>query len=131
VLKGADELVRFVQAKNDDKLVHVSEAILRVRKLLGPDVLRACEAAAHLLSEELKKHQITAKILQGEVPIGISEWLEHRVVIVELSDLWLIVDLSAAQLTQFNDAEFVVLVTSPTAAELRKALAAYYSWWNA
>ncbi len=126
-----EDLIAFARSSEDDHIKAITEAILQVRRALGPDIDGACEVASQLLADALRARSFLPVILEGEIPLGPNHWLEHRVVVLELSTFWIVADLAAAQVPRLSDVSFLIVVTAPNPVALRTALATYYAWWSA
>lgn len=95
-----------------------------------PDLTgESCIAASSAVTECLRELRLVAVVLEGELAITPKSWLQHRIVIVETEDRWLLVDLAVRQVPWLADKDLMILVMPSSRDILYNALETHYRWW--
>jgi hypothetical protein len=89
----------------------------------------SCVVVSSVVSQALRARGYPAIVVEGDLDIGAQSWLQHRLVVVELPDEWIIVDLAVRQVPAFHDDEILWVVIPPDPTTLRTILATRYAWW--
>ena len=56
----------------------------------------SCVVASHTVSEAVRD-TYTAVIVEGELQTAEKSWLQHRIVVVELAEEWIVIDAAVRQ----------------------------------
>jgi hypothetical protein len=139
LIRGFAEIRQYVgdtvNAPGGTILRAISEAEELLRVLFGelpPTRSKAageCRTAAKLVQDYLSNQNVDSELLAGYVRVGEQEWLEHYVLLIRTSDVWVCADFSAAQIPWFEGTDCITVLTSPNLDCLEFALHTEYRWW--
>ncbi|MEO8033769.1 MAG: hypothetical protein ABI837_05005 [Acidobacteriota bacterium] len=124
------ELRRFVAESSQSRAADAGRRVLSLlEKRQGP-IDESCEVTSHAVSDTLRAAAFLPVIVEGELELGPYSWLQHRVVVVELPEEWLVIDVAVRQVPAFRTDEIFWAVVPPDATSLTAILSNRYGWWS-
>lgn len=121
----------FVSASPTSPSGEVIRAVLSYLSVHPETLTESCIVASSAVAQQLRSGGVDCVILEGELAIAPKSWLQHRVVVVEGTDEWVVIDIAARQVPRLKDFELLVMIMSPSADALQMALQSRYDWWIA
>ncbi len=73
----------------------------------------SCVVASHAVAEALRAGGFHPVIVEEGLSVGSHSWLQHRIVVIELTEQWLVIDLAVRQVPAFCSDEIFWAVISP------------------
>lgn len=125
-----EALQRLSALHSETRVVAAGRVILSLIANRPGLIDESCVIASRAVAQALQASGFPAVIVEGELNVGVRSWLQHRVVVVELTDEWILIDLAVRQVPAFCDEELYWAVFPPKSETLKSILSTRYAWWT-
>lgn len=130
VAKTISDLRRQVEGDAEGETAKVARRLLSLFEERPSVTAESCIVSSRVVAEALREAAFAPVIVDGELELGPHSWLQHRIVVLELTDEWVVIDLAVRQVPAYASDELFWAVIPPRAAALTALLSEHYKWWT-